>query len=71
MWIFVCLCVYMCIVLVPKGGQKRESDPLMLEFQVVGSRPMWGLGIELQSFAKATNALNHRAVSLANSKYLK
>jgi len=44
-------------------GQKRASDLLELELQVVVGCLMWVLGTELRSFARAANTLNCRAVS--------
>lgn len=45
--------------------QKSISDLLELELEVVGNHLIQALGIELRSSGKATNTLNHRAISLA------
>lgn len=44
------------------GGQKRAIDLQELELQVFKNHPMWVLGTELWSPARAAPTLNHRAV---------
>ena len=39
-------------------SQKKISEPLELELQVVVSHPVWVLGTKLGSSARATNAFN-------------
>lgn len=38
--------------------ETRASDPLELKFQMVVSRLLWVLGIELQSSGRAVRAFN-------------
>ena len=60
----ICVCVCVCVCGV-HGGQKRVSDPLELELQVVVSRLMWVLVTELRSSTRAARALNTLATSPA------
>jgi hypothetical protein len=48
---------------IPVESQKRTPDALQLELQMVVRLPMWVLGTELGSFARAASVLNHRAIS--------
>jgi hypothetical protein len=64
----VCICasVWLCVCeCSAHGGQKRASDPPELELQVVVSRPLWVLGIELRSSARAAIVPTPEAVSSA------
>lgn len=49
------------------GNQKRASDPLGLELQVVVSHRMRARN-RLKVLCRAANALNHRAISPASHK---
>lgn len=49
-------------------GQKRESVPLEKEIQVIVNHPGWVLTIELRSFGRRENALNHRAIAPASGR---
>lgn len=49
-------------------GQKRASVPLELEIQVIVNHPGWVLTIELRSFGRRENALNHRAIAPASGR---
>lgn len=46
-------------------SQRRESDSLTLELQMVVTHHIWMLEIEHQSFGNMISALSGRAVSLA------
>ena len=49
------------------NGQKRVSDTLGLELQMVASDRNWVLGPELQSFGGTVSGLNQRANPLIHS----
>ena len=51
MWV----CIHKCSA---QGDQKRASDPLELELEVVVSPLMWVLGTELGSSARTACILN-------------
>lgn len=48
------------------GDQKRVSDPLDMELQVIMSCLMWALGTELGSSIKAESAFNSGIISPAS-----
>lgn len=49
-------CMYVCHMCVTNGSQRRTSDPLEPELQLL---TMWVVGIEPGSSLRAANALNH------------
>lgn len=61
---FVCRCICTTCIHGAWEGQKRVSDLLRLELQIVVSL-MWVLGIKPGPLRKAVNVLNDRASSLA------
>ena len=52
------------------NGQKRVSDTLGLELQMVASDLNWVLGPELQSFGRTVSGLNQRTNPLIHSSRL-
>lgn len=54
-----------CMLAGDNQVQKRMTDPLELEIQAVVSHPLWVLGTEHGSSAKAGSALNYGAISQA------
>ena len=41
------------------GVQKRASQPLEMELEMVMSHPIWALGTEPRSSARSASVLNH------------
>lgn len=61
--VHVCVCVH--IVAGAHRVQKRAPNSLEQEFQIVVSHLMWELGMEPGSSPRATQALNHLAITPA------
>lgn len=49
----------LCVCAGTHGSQKRISEPLKLELQVIVNYLMWVLGTKLISSARAPSTLNH------------
>lgn len=65
----LCGCVHMSAG--THGVQKKASDALEQELQLVLGRLMWMLANELRSFVREANALSSRTVSLRKWFYRK
>ena len=64
LFMYVCIFVSVCLVFVDAHrGQKRVSDLLELELQAVVNSPLWVLGTELWSSARAANVLDLWVIS--------
>lgn len=61
MYLALCGCVHRSAG--ARGVQKKASDALEQELQLVLGWVMWMLANELRSFAREANALSSRAVS--------
>lgn len=55
---WVCMCVHTCACVSVHTGQKRTSDPLKLELQMVVSRLTWVLGPKLWTCKRVVGSLH-------------
>lgn len=75
MHVYVCICMCMCVCVCPpmfmcNQSQKRVSDPLLLEIDLVVSCSAWVLGIKPWSSVREVQALNCWSISSAPHFFL-